>query len=365
MKVLNLLTSGSYGGIEVYCNNIGITADYENGFCFLFGTGEIYDSMKKRGLNVFSLNEKRKLSLRRFFLLKKIAFDYDVIVVHHGDPFLRLYFILLKMYYPNKKYVLTLHSCFANYKFEKYGFLKRFLSNILFAYIVKKVDSVVSVSNAVKESYSAFLKNYDYKSVTIYNGIAEDILIKGSSSVFNVDDTIKILYVGRLSAEKGVSLLVDAVSKLGFKYELKLVGEGAERKELEKQVKNLGISDRVVFAGFQSDVGSFLEKCNIFVLPTLWESFGLSIVEAMSYGRVCVANAIGGIPEIIIDRINGYLCQHLNAECLSEIIQIAVDNIDNSDELRLEAQKTANNFSIANSCLCLKKHYSYLLLNKK
>lgn len=64
MKVLNLLTSGRAGGIESLCRDIGVNSDFENGFCFLFGDGAIYQQMKDMGLKTYCLSkigEKNKL----------------------------------------------------------------------------------------------------------------------------------------------------------------------------------------------------------------------------------------------------------------------------------------------------------------
>jgi len=350
VKVLNLLTSGSYGGIEVYCRNIGLNAKYENGFCFLFGEGDVYDQMKKDGLHVYSICEKKKLSKKRISKLMYIARDYDIIVVHHGDPFLIWYYLLLMKKYPKKKYIQTIHSCFNNYRFLNYGFIKRIIRTFEEKRVVKRSDGIVAVSNAVKESYMVFLKNNLNKVHVVYNGIGTDIIKKGRSAKFLLEGKTKLLYIGRLSKEKGVDILLQALSFLSFDYILYIVGDGEERENLETLTEELRLRDKVIFEGFQSDVGKYLSICNIFIYPTLWESFGISIVEAMAYGRICISNAVGGIPEIIKDKENGYLSYQMTVESLSATIEKAVNQINYSGEMRSKAKKTAESFTIERSC---------------
>lgn len=357
MKVLNLLTSGSFGGIEVYCRNIGLNASYENGFCFLFGEGDVYNLMVKDGLKVYSLNEKRKITLRRYNRLKKIAKDYDIIVVHHEDPFLEAYYLLLKMTYPHKKFVQTIHSCFENYKFQGYGILKRTLCDFEQKVIVRRSNLIISVSKAVEKSYHSFLRKVPSKLRVVYNGIGSDIIEEGKNAEFKIANPVKLLFVGRLSKEKGIDILIKALSQMTMDYQLFLVGDGVERKHLEEEVNRLELNGKIFFEGFRKDVGRYLKECNIFVSPTLWESFGISIVEAMAYGRICVANAVGGVPEIIEDGENGFLSIQPTAESLKTAIERAVSCIPESNTIREKARQTAKSFSIGRACRELESVY--------
>ena len=67
MKVLNLLTSGNAGGIESLCRDIGVNSQFENGFCFLFEGGTIYEDMKKIGLKTYLLKDEGGcISLKKY-----------------------------------------------------------------------------------------------------------------------------------------------------------------------------------------------------------------------------------------------------------------------------------------------------------
>ena len=89
MKVLNLLTSGGLGGIEILNYDLGKYSSEDNGFAFLFGTGLTYDRMRNNGFEVYDLSGYHpKFSLKRYRKLAEIANGYDIITVHHGDPYL-------------------------------------------------------------------------------------------------------------------------------------------------------------------------------------------------------------------------------------------------------------------------------------
>ena len=102
MKVINLLTEGGIGGIEVLCKDIGSLAKYENIFCFMSGEGPIYEQMTRMGINTKSLVGGRRLSIKKIRRLKILAESCDVVIAHHGEPYLNFYFCCLKLLYPKK-----------------------------------------------------------------------------------------------------------------------------------------------------------------------------------------------------------------------------------------------------------------------
>lgn len=365
MKVLNLLTSGSFGGIEIYCKEIGINAGYQNAFCFMFGEGGVYDIMKKEELTVYSLSDYPRLSFKKLTALFKIASDYNIIVLHHRDPFLHFYFLLLKSYYPQKKFVRMIHSCFENYKYDDYGWLKILICNHLENSLMKKSDLIITVSNAVQKTYSAYFTIDEKKVATIYNGVGKSLLSAGKNAAIPQNECIHILYVGRLVREKGLYLLLEAFSKLNIDSDvwLQIVGDGEAREELEQYAKNLSLEHVIVFEGFRSNVEDYLSQCDIFVLPTLQEAFGISIVEAMAYGCICVANAVGGLPEIITDGVDGFLSEKADVDHLLKTLEKAINLVESKNDVKMRenAKKRAKEFSIQNTCEQLEQHFQRLL----
>ena len=108
------------------------------------------------------------------------------------------------------------------------------------------------------------------------------------------------------------------------------VGEGELKNAMQELAKELNISDRVIFTGFQQEVGKILNSLDIFVLASKKEGLGTSILEAMAAGVPVIATASGGIPELIKDGENGLLVPPSNPEKLKD----AILKLANSPELR-------------------------------
>jgi colanic acid/amylovoran biosynthesis glycosyltransferase len=122
----------------------------------------------------------------------------------------------------------------------------------------------------------------------------------------------RLLYVGRLSAAKGVPILLQAIAAVTVQHpdlQLTIVGDGPDRQSLELQASQLGISANLKFVGYQSQdaVCGYLQACDIFVLPSFAEGLPVVLMEAMATGIPVITTAIAAISELVEDSINGYL----------------------------------------------------------
>lgn len=352
MKILNLLTCGDAGGIERLCEMIGINSNYDNVFCFIRRKGIIYEDMKAHNLHVEDCSIGGNLSIRKLIKLCKLSATCDIIVTHHFDIFLQVYFILLHIFNPHKKYVMTIHSCFENKNFSYRSKIKGKLNYIISTYAMKIADSCIYVSEAGQRSWESEFKTCRGKGRVVYNGIDPKLLEEGRCHVMpSIDNNqYKMLYVGRLSHVKGVHNLIDAMKVLQTKYDvvLKIVGDGEERENLEKQAIENGLGNRIEFVGQVTDPIPYLKEANIFIYPSIWqEVFGISIVEAMAMGLVVVSNRVGGIPEIIEDGVNGYLADELNVDALAAAIEKGINCFSNDTYkvIQKQAKTTAGRFS--------------------
>ena len=124
----------------------------------------------------------------------------------------------------------------------------------------------------------------------------------------------RVLYVGRLSPEKGSERLLDALSRLKNEpWDAEVVGDGPLQDRLPAHAEGAGLKDRVRFSG-EAD-GSALEdhyrRASLVVMPSLVpESFGMVGVEAMAFGKPVVAFDAGGIAEWLVDGVNGFVVRH-------------------------------------------------------
>ena len=127
------------------------------------------------------------------------------------------------------------------------------------------------------------------------------------------DKTIVLLYVGRLPPEKNVGRLLKEVQKLRKdNVKLLIVGDGSERRRLEKMCGTLGLEKKVIFLGIREDVERFYSIADIFISPSKYEPFGQVILEAMASGLPCVTfkrmlpEYEVAADEIIEDAVTGY-----------------------------------------------------------
>ena len=136
-------------------------------------------------------------------------------------------------------------------------------------------------------------------------------------------DTRLVGVVGRLVTGKGQQDFLKAAAAVAEEYNdarFVLAGEGDNRAALERQVAELGLSDRVAFAGFRSDVPRVLAGLEVFVMPSHAEGLCTSAIEAMMAGLPVVGTNVGGLKEVIEDGCTGLLVPSKNPERLAEAI---------------------------------------------
>ncbi len=366
IKVLNLLSTGGVGGIEQLCKNIGKYAKYQNTFCFLFGQGQIFEEMKFIGLDTVSFAEisERKFSLRRWKKLCEIAQDFDIIVMHHCTIALQIYYCLLCMKFKKKKHVMTIHSCFERkYNYDYSSVTKNKCAEYALKSALRISDKIIFVSEAGRKSYLENFDIYKEKTAVVYNGVEiPDVNINENSK-----DYYRLTYIGRVEKLKGIQLLIEATRKClecHYKVRLWIIGDGSYRGKLEEQVEDLNLNHCVEFLGNQRNIGYYLSQTDVFIYPSICEEvFGISLVEAMSYGVPCVSNNVGGIPEIITNGTNGYISEEKTGEGIFNAIKKILDQYGNGTIRKLQRNciKTANDFRIENTVLRLKREYEGLM----
>lgn len=145
-----------------------------------------------------------------------------------------------------------------------------------------------------------------------------------------VNSNFVIGFVGRLlDSHKRVSDLITAFSPIAETYpmaRLIIVGDGPDKEMLVKLTNSLSITDKVIFTGYQSNTRPFYSIMNLFVLPSMNESFGLVLIEAMFVKVPVIASRVGGIPYIVKEKITGLLFEPKDTEELSSHIQHMIEN---------------------------------------
>jgi glycosyltransferase involved in cell wall biosynthesis len=159
-------------------------------------------------------------------------------------------------------------------------------------------------------------------------------------------EVLTILAVGRLVAKKGFPVLLDAAATLLAPFTLRIVGDGADRAALERQLADLGIGDRVQLVGPRThdDLPAEFAAAHIVVVPSVMDDNGDRdglpnvVLEAMSSGRPVIASDVGAVSSAVVDGRTGVLVAPRDVEALAGAIEFLADQPDMRERLGREAR---------------------------
>lgn len=224
---------------------------------------------------------------------------------------------------------------------------------------------VIAISNSVKRSLNKFELIPSKKIFVLYNGIDYDKFFKiAESNKISKEKPIVIGTVCRLETQKGISYLLLAMRIILTKFpsvQLEIVGDGSLLHELQSLTKDLGISNSVKFFGKFADVIPFYKKMHIFVLPSLYEGFGIVLLEAMAAGIPVIATNVDGIKEVVIDGESGILIPARNPEAIADAVLKLIENPQLADKLVDAGLKRSKSFDIKEHVMKLENFYVNLL----
>lgn len=236
--------------------------------------------------------------------------------------------LLVKLFMPKVKIYNTVHDV-NNY--SKYNKIQVILGNIM-------CKKIVAISKAVEKEILD-KKVPSGKVEVIYNAIDTD-RFKCSERIKPDKDNIVIGNIARVYPEKkGQDLLVRAVALLCERgYNVKCIFAGEPMKgnikyidELVKLAEELNVADKVDFLGNVMNVPEVIEKIHIFALPSRFEGFGISVIEAMAMERLCVVCDIEGPSEIVSSEKLGYTFKKGDYIDLADKLESAVNNYNSFD----------------------------------
>jgi glycosyltransferase involved in cell wall biosynthesis len=222
-------------------------------------------------------------------------------------------------------------------------------------------EKIIAISKSVKKHLIDDFKLNPDRVVQIYNGIELDQLLKiGKEKDYMFleqigffSDDIIIGSIGRLSPVKGFKYLVKGFKLIAEEYpraKLLIIGEGTEEDTLREMVDDSGLNTRVIFIAGGGMSEKYLPLFDIFCMPSLHEGLGLSMMEAMAAGKVCIASDVGGLSELISDEYNGLLFPPKDPARIAGTIRKVLSNPLLCERLSANArEKARNNFSIDDS----------------
>ncbi|MCI5224680.1 MAG: glycosyltransferase family 1 protein [Candidatus Electrothrix sp. AR4] len=194
------------------------------------------------------------------------------------------------------------------------------------ALYIRFFPKIIAVSQEVQELMRRYWISAK-KIQVIINGIDMDEFRRDKSAgerirkEFDLDKNVPLIGAfGRISPEKGQKYFITAanqVLKVLPDARFLIVGEGFQSEEMQAYAARLGIADRVIFSGFQSNIAEFYSALDLFVLPSLIEGTPMALLEAMSSELPVIASRVGGVGRIIQNGENGLLVAPADAQELA------------------------------------------------
>jgi glycosyltransferase involved in cell wall biosynthesis len=280
-----------------------------------------------------------------------VAKKYAIPVVMHLHDY--------KLICPNYQLFVKDNICFRckktkyynclKYRCFKGSFWKSFLITIemyfhhkILKIYRKNIDFFIAPSAFMKKTVASF--SWPEEKIKLIYNFFDKIFKETDSDISDYG-----LYFGRLSREKGIHILLQALSMSSSKMKLNIVGSGPEENNLKNITRELGLSDRVSFLGpkYGDDLQKIVSRAKMVFLPSIWcENMPLVLLESLSLAKVVIASKTGGLPELIEDKKSGFLFENANPSSLAKII----DDIDNYDLNKIgeEARKKVEGLNIDN-----------------
>lgn len=339
IRILHLTSHCTVGGVEMHLLTLlgNLNHDkYDLSLAFFTERPDSAKSLVKDflacGISVFDLHAKSKLDLNAYLRLGKLLKkgDFDILHTHSYRADLSGIFwgkLLGRVH----MVVSSVHNTESIYLNPIFSFLARVGSVFQ--------DKIIVISEAVREYLIKNVKIKPQKIKRIYYGLEfpnkqRDNPTTDVREEYGIDNDCPVVgIVARLAPQKGHKYLLEAMPQVIEQIpDVKLLIIGHEDKtpkqELETYARALGIANNVIFCGFRDDVTSIMSQLDVLVLPSLWEGFGLVLLEAMAAGKPIVATNVGPIPEVVINGKTGFLVPPKDAHALAGQILKVLQNRD-------------------------------------
>jgi len=312
MKIVQMIYSLSSGGAEKFVVNLSnelAEMGHEVCVCVLREESE-RNSFNRQfltpAIRYVSLGIPTGFSFRQIPVVEKFLEDYSPDVVHchlNVIPFIFRY----AFFHRRIRYVYTFHNI------ARYASGSCYQVPINGFYFRHNLIMPVAISKLCRDSYVSMYKNE--KAVQIDNGAPQvnatcsfHLVEQEVVDICNNKSVPVFVHVARFHKQKNQALLIDAFNRLaekGYDFRLLVIGQGF--LDGEGYLLKLKSCDKIVFLGEKANVGDYLLNADAFCLSSEYEGLPISLLESMSCGITPVCTAVGGIPDVIEDGINGYL----------------------------------------------------------
>ena len=209
------------------------------------------------------------------------------------------------------RFVYTPH-CFSF--LARFGPIQRQFYRAVEQALLPRTAAVIAASAWERDQAARFLHGAGGRTRVVRNGVSVTSGAKLDSELAAFKGAGRLTgFIGRLVGQKNPLTLVRAAALLHRRGALQgrvaLVGNGELRGEVDKEIEHLGVGDAVRVFRFNGSVESYLRAFDLMVVPSLWDSMPISVLEAMACGLPVIASRVGGITEAVLDGVNGRLVE--------------------------------------------------------
>ena len=357
VKVLQLITELDVGGAERGLLSLVKKLNgnrYDVMVAYLKGEGRLAGDFRNAGIKVFDLKMENRMDLGAVICLYRLLKREKVRVLHTHLIQADICGFLAGKMAGVPVIISTKHN---PDEFRKRHSIPVWLDGIF----ANRSDRIIAVSNAVRDFLIKWERISEDKFTVIHNGIeleeftslekkhepfsrANNTDITAKKKELGIDSSSQVVgTVGRLDEQKGHKFFLEAIPEIlkrVHRVKFLIVGDGPLRGKLEKLSEKLEIRQNVIFTGIRHDIQDILAIMDVFVLPSIFEGFGIVLLEAMAMKKAIVASRIGGIPEIVDDGLTGILVEPANPSEIANSIIILLKNPEKAHEIG-DAGKTA------------------------
>ncbi|GBF35373.1 glycosyl transferase group 1 [Desulfocucumis palustris] len=346
VRVLHVIGGGEFGGAERHILNLATAMDPQRvaiTVCCLFADPFVKVA-RDVGINALAIPMRHKMDLSIITKLRDVIKKEEIDIVHTHGVRANLVGRVAAKLAGRDTVVTTVHSLLAQ---DYPGMFSR-LANMFIERASRGLTThFIAVSGGLQKAL--LQQGIPEKKITvIYNGLnPEDFIAKLPLGTWRVNmgiepDVSLVAIIGRLHPVKGHRIFLRAAAEiLKNRPEVRfvVVGCGPERDRLEEYANLLGISEAVLFTGFVDNVADILPNLNLLVIPSLWEGFGLTALEAMVAGVPVVATSVGGLPEVVEHGSTGLLVPPGDDAALARGINWMLDHPNEALEMAESARK--------------------------
>lgn len=346
MKILLCHSSLGSGGIESMVVNLAnqISKSQDVTVCTIFKPKDTDVCFKKLFPDVkfISLGKtKGGVNFKLLFSIIRIIRDGHFEIIHMNG-FFYYYFLAVLLLHRKAHFFYTVHNdaIKENCLWDEYlVWFKKFCFKHHWMH-------AITISNTSQES---FVKFYDAPNTLIYNGVPYSDCDKVDLSSIKLTRSTRILFnPARISKQKNQLMLCRVVQRLiqeGFDCCLIIAGANNDR-QLYSQLEPF-FSERIIYLGERNDAVALMKSVDAMCLSSKWEGMPVTVIEALSVGCIPICTPVGGINDVIQNRINGILSSDISEEAYYDAVRsFFLMNEDNINCLRQQCMASFSNFDI-------------------